>query len=102
MFTYIFLINYTFVNYTYKITLTYVFLPILSFFRVFFKYISMNFESFSSYQYLYQNIHQYFRYIRKIQVSIYLSLPIFQTMIPTSTAPGSAIKTSPRMWLSET
>ena len=69
--------GYTYVNYIYKITLI-----SLSFFEVFLD-IFMNFEQFSSQRYFCQNIHRYFWYICKIQVPIYLYLPIFSSLQKT-------------------
>ena len=62
------------INHTYKITLTCVFLLILSFFKVF-PTISMNFEQFPPHQY-FTNISD----IYKIQVLIYPYLLIFSSL----------------------
>ena len=74
--------NHTYVNYTYRITLIYVFLFILSFFLSFLS-IFMNFESFLFDRYFCQNIHRYFSNILYIFVkSKYTYIRVYQYFKP--------------------
>ena len=82
------------------ITLTYVFLLILSFFFSVFQTFPWILNNFCFTNIFVKNppiFYQYFQYIHKIQISIYPCLPIFQTML-SSTKAHVVLPTYEELW----